>query len=116
MKRILATFNTKHKAILSAVVSRSGVPIAWETPEGVKVDAFATLTATLLGASEVVCSGIQRKPPRRVLVESENGVLVAKGIGPRAFLVAVMPKGSDAAFQGMEESAAAIQNVLRGQS
>lgn len=100
---------------MSAVVSRSGVPIAWEIPEGVRVDSFATLAATLLGASEVMYSGIQRQPPNRVLVESDNGVLVAKGIGPRAFFVAVVPEGSDAAYKGMDKSAAAIRTILGGQ-
>ena len=42
LNRILRDFNAKYKASLSAIVSRSGVPIAWAVPPEMRVDNLAT--------------------------------------------------------------------------
>ena len=72
LNRILRDFNAKYRASLSAVVSRSGVPIAWAMPPDTRVDNLATLSATILGASEVIYSGLNQDPPRRVIVEADK--------------------------------------------
>ncbi len=115
LNRILRDFNAKHGASLSAVVSRSGVPIAWAVPPEMRVDNLATLSATILGASEVIYSGLNQDPPRRVVVESEKGVLIATGVGPKSFLVAMVPGRGEAVTAGMDQAASSIRDVLQGQ-
>src|SRR3972149_9325326 len=89
LKRTLRAFNARSHASFSAVVSRSGVPIAWELPPDVNVENVAMLSATILGASEVIYSGMKANRPLRVFVESETSTLIATGIGERSLLVAM---------------------------
>ncbi|HEY5539357.1 MAG TPA: roadblock/LC7 domain-containing protein [Thermoplasmata archaeon] len=115
LKRILRDFNARYHALFSAVVSRSGVPIAWELPPDVNVENVAMLSATILGASEVIYSGMKATRPLRVLVESETSTLIAAGIGERSLLVAMVSGKADGVIAGLEAATNSIRNVLRGQ-
>ena len=115
LKRILREFNARYKAAFSAIVSRSGVPIAWELPPEMKVDHLATLSATIMGAAEVIYTGLTEVRPKRVLVESEGRTLIATGIGEKAFVVAMVPGAADGVTEGLEAATIAIRKVLRGQ-
>lgn len=114
LKRILGEFNMRYGASTSAIVSRSGVPIAWNVPTGMTVDNFAALSATLLGASEVIYSSVGKPAPNRIVVESEDGILVVSGLGQKAFVVAMFQKSTPEMLKGMEEVGSAIMDVLRG--
>ena len=114
LKRILGEFNMRFGASMSAIVSRSGVPIAWSVPSGTGVDNFAALSATLLGASDVIYSSIGKTPPARIIVESEDGTLVVTGLGHKAFVVALFQKSAPENLRGMDEVSSAIMDVLRG--
>ncbi len=114
LKRILGEFNMRYNATLSAIVSRSGVPIAWSIPSGMTVDNFAALSATLLGASEVIYSTLGKAAPIRIVVESDDGHLVVTGLGQKAFVVAIFQKSNPDMLKGMEEVGSAIMDVLRG--
>ena len=114
LKRVLAEFNSRYGASMSAIVSRSGVPIAWVTPQGTPVENLAALSATLLGASEVIYSGVSKPPPNRVVVESGDGVLVVAGLGQKAFVVAMFQSSGSEIFEGIEKVSAAIMDVLKG--
>src|SRR6267378_2855689 len=95
LNRILRDFNAKYRASLSAVVSRSGVPIAWALPPDARVDNLASLSATILGA--------------------EKGTLIATGVGPKSFLVAMVPGKTETVTSGLEQTATSIRHVLQGQ-
>ena len=115
LNRILRDFNSKYHASLSAIVSRSGVPIAWAVPPEMRVDNLATLSATILGAFEVIYTGMNQQPPNRVVMESEKGILVASGVGPKSFIVAMLPERGEAVTTGLDQAANSIRNVLQGQ-
>lgn len=89
LKRLLVVFNERSGATASAVVTRSGVPLAWSLPDGAHADNFGTMTATLIGALEVIYSGLRKPSPDEIVVESASGSLVAQTLSPKAFLVAV---------------------------
>ena len=114
LKRILGEFNMRYSATMSAIVSRSGVPIAWNIPSGLTVDNFAALSATLLVASEVIYSSIGKPATIRIVVESDDGFLVLTGLGQKAFVVALFQKSGPEMLKGMEEVGSAIMDVLRG--
>jgi predicted regulator of Ras-like GTPase activity (Roadblock/LC7/MglB family) len=89
LRVLLKGFNATTGAHMSAVVTRSGVPIAWALPEDVQVDNFATMAATLLGALEVIYSTIHEAAPEEAFVETKGGTLAIRVITPRMFFVAL---------------------------
>lgn len=114
LKRILGEFKQAYNVEVCAVVSRNGIPIAWELPEGAHIETFATLSATILGASEVVYSGLGRDAPDRIIVESKGGNLVATSLGTKALLVAMSSRVELARLAtGVEETAKTVREVLK---
>ncbi len=112
LKKILENLKTQHNAEISAVISKSGIPLVWNIPESVHLETFATLAATILGASEVVCTGLKKGSPKRVLIETLNGTLVAVSLGPKALLVVMSPSSPDELTGIIEEAAENIKEVL----
>ena len=47
LRKLLTDFNARTGAKMSAIVSRSGVPVAWVLPDDAQVDNFAMMAATL---------------------------------------------------------------------
>lgn len=89
LRVLLKGFNAQTGAMMSAVVTRSGVPVASAVPENVQVDNFATMAATLLGALEVIYSSMKEPSPDRAIVQTDGGTLAIHEITPRMFLVAL---------------------------
>lgn len=89
LRVLLKGFNARTGARVSAVVTRSGVPIAWALPDDVQVDNFATMAATLLGALEVIYSTMKEPAPEKALVQTEGGTLAVRTITSRMFFVAL---------------------------
>lgn len=116
LKKILADLNSSYGVEISAIVSRSGMPIAYNLPKDIHVETFATLSATLLGASEVVYTGLGKETPKRVVVESEGGNLIAVGLGKKAILVAMSSDTMERLGEGVEVATANIREVLRKES
>ncbi len=81
---------------MSAIVTRSGVPLAAVLPEDVPADNFATMAATVLGALEVLYTAMKGPSPERAIVETEGGTLVLRVITPKLFLVVLtQDRGAD---------------------
>ena len=97
---------------MSAIVTRSGVPVSWVLPPEVPPDNFATMAATLLGALEVIYSTTQGPSPQQVTVQTETGTLVVRVVTPKMFLVALTEgKPEDVAAQ-VEETATRARTLL----
>lgn len=113
---LLKGFNSRTGARVSAVVTRSGVPIAWALPEEVPVDNFATMAATLLGALEVIYSSMKEAMPEKAFVETDGGTLAVRTITSRMFFVALSKgKGSDLA-EAVEETSVRARGFLAKES
>ncbi len=99
---------------ITALVSRSGVPIAWHLPDESSLETFATLSATILGASEVVYSGLGRPTPQRVTIESEaGGTFVASGLDKKTIIVAMSKNGGYVRLtEAIKEAEHRIKEVL----
>jgi predicted regulator of Ras-like GTPase activity (Roadblock/LC7/MglB family) len=82
---------------ISAVITRSGAPIAWNLPAGTTAETVATLSATIFGASEVIFTGGGWNKPVKISVETgSEGCMVTRSLGRKAILV-LMSKKMDAA-------------------
>ncbi len=111
---MLHDFNGRTGAHMSAIVSRSGVPVAWSMPEDVQVDNFATMAATLLGALEVIYSTMKADAPNNVTVESEGGVLTVREVTGKMFFVALAEKRTAAHAKAIDEAIAKAKGLLGG--
>ena len=114
LKKVLSDLKKEHGVDASAVVSRNGIPIAWELPDNIHMETFSTLSATIMGASDVVCSSLEKEPPERVIIQSRSNVIVLTGLGSKALLVA-MGAGTDTdkIVNCVDESAQKIREVLK---
>lgn len=92
LRKLLKDFNARSGAKMSAIVSRSGVPVAWSLPDDANVDNFATMAATLLGALEVIYSSMRTGAPSAVTVEADGGVLTVRDLTGKMFFVAMTEK------------------------
>jgi predicted regulator of Ras-like GTPase activity (Roadblock/LC7/MglB family) len=100
---------------MSAVVTRSGVPVASVLPDEVPADNFATMAATLLGALEVIYSTVKGPSPQQVMVQTENGNLVLRVVTSKVFFVA-MTDGNAADVQKHVEETATRARALLGKT
>jgi len=112
LQSLLGEFLQRSGAHASAIVSRSGVPLAWALPQDAHVDNFGTMTATLFGALEVIYTGLHKPAPERIVVQSDGGILVAQALTPKAFLVAITPTESAEFSKAMAETATRARALL----
>jgi predicted regulator of Ras-like GTPase activity (Roadblock/LC7/MglB family) len=103
LRKLLQDFNVRTTAKMSAIVSRSGVPIAWVLPDDAQVDNFATMAATLLGALEVIYASMRAESPTQVTVESDGGLLSIREITGKMFLVSMADKRSPVAAKATDD-------------
>lgn len=112
LKSILNDMCANQQIEICAVISRNGIPLAYELPDGVHIDAFSTLSATILGASEVIYSGLRKNVPELVLIEANGTNYIAIGVGPKALLVAMSSLESTALTTNVMNAADKIKEVL----
>lgn len=111
LRVLLKGLNGQTGGRMSAVVTRSGVPVAWVLPPEVPPDNFATMAATLLGALEVIYSTMNGPAPQTVSVRTENGTLAVRLITSKMFLVALSSGEADLAAP-LEEAATRARGIL----
>lgn len=93
MNQILCELNGLSGVNASAIVSRDGLLMASDIPEGLHGETFAAMSATMLGAAETVIGELEKGIPERVIVESNMGKMVATGAGPKALIVVLADTG-----------------------
>lgn len=98
LKPALRSLRQSCGAVASAVISRDGLVIAADLPEGVSMETFAIMCATLLGAASTANSELRIGTPVHVVVESEDAKMVVVGAGRKALTVAVISRKSDPAI------------------
>ncbi len=99
----------------TAIVSRDGLLIAADIPQNVNAEAFAAMTATMLGAAETASSELGKGIPERVIVECKEGKIIACGAGAKALLVLMTnPRASlGLVLFEMEKASEKIKDLLK---
>ncbi len=77
-----------------ALTSKNGIPIASKLKEGNEHESFSTLSATILGASEVIFSAFKKEQPDDILIKSNDSILLIREIKSDSVL-ALMGKLKD---------------------
>ena len=109
---LLKGFNAQTGAMLSAVVTRSGVPVAAALPEGVAGDIVATMAATLLGALEVLFSSVKGATTDAVFVETESGVLAIHAVTTKTLFVALSRGPGEGLEAAVRETATRARHLV----
>lgn len=97
---------------MSAVVTRSGVPVASVLPEDVPADNFATMAATLLGALDVIYTSVKGPTPERVAVRTEHGTLFVRAVTSKAFFVTLTDGRPEDLQSAVDEAATRARGLL----
>jgi len=113
LKPALRSLRQSCGAMASAVISRDGLVIAADLPEGVSMETFAIMCATLLGAASTANSELKVGTPKHVVVESEDAKVVVVGAGRKALIVAVVGRKADPAqaLKKLDEMADTIKMI-----
>ena len=112
LRKLLRDFNARTGAKMSAIVSRSGVPVAWVLPDDAQVDNFATMAATLLGALEVIYATMKASAPTYVTVESEGGILSVREVTGKMFFVGMAEKRSPTLVRSVDDLITKAKGLL----
>lgn len=92
LKNLLMEFNQSSGALASALLTRDGILISSALPEDVDAEAFAAMTATMVGAAETAFSELKAGVAERVIVEGSRVKIVAMGAGEDVIFVAMAAK------------------------
>ncbi len=97
-----------------AVVSRDGLLIRGILQKEQFAESIAAMSATMLGAAENATIEIGKGVPRRVIVESEQGRMIAVGAGSKALLVVIVDSnaGLGLILLELDEAAKKIKELL----
>jgi len=113
LKPALRSLRSSCGSVASAVISRDGLVIAADMPEGVSMETFAIMCATLLGAASTANSELRVGTPHHVIVESDEAKMVVVGAGRKALIVAIIGKKADASLtiKKLDEMAETIKMI-----
>jgi predicted regulator of Ras-like GTPase activity (Roadblock/LC7/MglB family) len=85
---ILGELNSNPEIVTSVLVSRSGMHISGNAPNGVHLETFVAMSAILLGSAETAISDIKGELDN-ILVEMDRSRIVISSAGNKALLVVV---------------------------
>ncbi len=89
INKVLEELNKTQGIEVSALLRRDGLLIS-STMER-NADAFAAMSATMFGAAVIASEEFGQGYPDRVIVETNNGKLIASGAGPK-FMIIVLTR------------------------
>jgi predicted regulator of Ras-like GTPase activity (Roadblock/LC7/MglB family) len=97
-----------------AVVSRDGLLVRGTLQKGLFVNSIAAMSAILLGAAETATIELGKGIPNRVIVESEQGRLIAVGAGTKALLIVIVDSdtGLGLILLELEEAVKKLKELL----
>ncbi|MEF8832459.1 MAG: hypothetical protein V5A66_02945 [Candidatus Thermoplasmatota archaeon] len=73
-------YGSKTEIDAIALTSKNGIPIASHLENEKENESFSTLSATILGAGEVIFSGLEKENPEVIVGHSANSLLLIKGV------------------------------------
>ena len=112
--KILADLKKAGGVETCAAVSRDGLLIRALMQKEQFAESFAAMSATMLGAAETAAVELGKGIPHRVIVESEQGRLIAVGAGPKALLIVIVNSdmGLGLILLELEKAAAKLKEIM----
>jgi len=112
--KILADLKKVGGVEACAAASRDGLLIRGILQKEQFAESIAAMSATMLGAAETATIEFGKGIPHRVIVESEEGRLIAVGAGPKALLVVIVDSdtGLGLILLELEKAATKLKELL----
>jgi len=112
--KILADLNRIGGVEACIVVSRDGLYIRGILQKEQFAESISAMSATMLGAAETATTELGKGIPNRVIVETEQGRLIAVGAGPKALLIVIVTSdiGLGLILLGLEKAAEELKELL----
>ncbi|MFQ5919595.1 MAG: roadblock/LC7 domain-containing protein [Thermoplasmata archaeon] len=95
LEDVLGRLKEETEAMASAIISRDGLVIAADLPEGVSEETFSIMCAAIMGAAMTATTEMGRSAPTRIFMESKDLLIVIYEADRRSMLVVVLPPGAD---------------------
>ncbi|MFQ5986510.1 MAG: roadblock/LC7 domain-containing protein [Thermoplasmata archaeon] len=95
LEDVLGKLKEETEAMASAIISRDGLVIAADLPEGVSSETFSIMCAAIMGAAMTATTELGHSAPTRILMESEDLLVVIHEADRHSMLVVVLPPGAD---------------------
>lgn len=89
------------------IASADGLVVAMIIPLNKKLEIFAAMSASILGAAETASADLGKGIPQRVIVETNSEKIIIIGAGPKALLSAVLVRDAALGLVLLEMSKAA---------
>ncbi len=115
LKKTLADISEKYDLTICAVISRNGVPIAWHGLDDSNKETFATLTATVLGATEVIYSSLGISAPITVNSVSEESNMALMGLNKKSMIAVMGKKDFTELNEALQESVTRVKEVFENE-
>ncbi|MCK4718491.1 MAG: roadblock/LC7 domain-containing protein [Thermoplasmata archaeon] len=112
LKEILDRLSSNDGISISGIVSRNGIPIVCNLPASSQADTFSTLSATIMGAGEVVFSGVGKQKPSMVILSAQGTNFVCTPISAKSLLVLMGDKNLEDMMGVVEKTKDEIKEVL----
>ena len=104
VNEVVKDLKTRIGAVASALVSKDGMVLYADLPDGVQTETFAMMCATILGAAATANIELNRAPLAHIIVDGPDSKTLIVGSGKKAFLVAVVDHNADTKNVLMEMS------------
>lgn len=104
IEKVFEEYSTETSIDAISLISKNGVPIASHLEDERISESFSTLSATILGANEVIFSEFEREEPEIITGKSADTVLLIKEVDSNTVLsVLADSDGKEEMIKKMEE-------------
>lgn len=98
-----------------SLTSKNGVPIAFHLENEEENESFSTLSATILGASEVIFSSFEKENPELIVCNSDDSTLLISEVGTNAVLSVLGDSDrKEEMIEDMKEMVSEIETAEKG--
>ena len=94
LQKSIKNLRTEFGSLASAIVSRDGIMISSDIPEGVIAETFTIMCATMMGAASTAHSELKIGQPKAMRILSEKHEMFLVSAGRKAIIVCVVPLGT----------------------
>lgn len=111
IEELFAEYREENEIEAIALTSTNGIPIANDMETKEQHESFSTLSATILGASEVIFSSFEKDDPGHVVIDSDGTVLVIQPVREDTVLSVMGSEEKDKVLNYASELSSEVEEI-----